>query len=92
MDKSEIEFLKNCLAHTFGGRALIPPPDTWYLSGDTVLTVAEILDGECYFHTTGDVIRYFEKPWKWETDMQEIVDTYEHEDDDEDEADEDTDE
>lgn len=38
----------------------------WYETYDNVVTLAEWLDMLCEFNETSDVIRFFEKPWKWD--------------------------
>ena len=37
----------------------------WYESPDNVYDLAQWLDGEGYFDKTSDMLRFFEKPWKW---------------------------
>ena len=49
----------------------------WYASGDKVLAVARILDDYDTFLDTKNVIRYFEKPWNWEREIQNIIKEYE---------------
>jgi len=80
MDNNDYELFKNCLGHTYEHYKNTCQLDMiWYASHDTQLSVARILDGECYFTETSDVIYFFEKPWKFETDMQELVLEYETE-------------
>ena len=45
----------------------------WYVSADTVHTVALMLEEYGYLHTARDAIYYFEKPYKYETDMRELA-------------------
>ncbi len=82
MDGVDIEYLKNCLENTFKVHGIANASKIWYTSQDTMLTVARILDDEGCFDRTSDVIYYFEKPWKWEQDMQELIEenTEENED------------
>ena len=47
--------------------------DVWYQSYDNCICVANILNAEYRFGDTGDVIYFFEKPWKWETEMKELA-------------------
>ena len=75
MNKSDIEYLKNCLENTSSKIGLMNP-DLWYNNGDSLLTIARILDNEDYFPSTHDVIYFFEKPYKYESDMQEIIDDF----------------
>jgi len=74
MDKTDVEYLRDCLTKTLKGG--MPGGDVWYVSSDTMLTVACILAGECYLSSADDAIRFFEKPWHFQSDMQEIVDEY----------------
>ena len=77
MDKSDIEYLENCLAHTSKQHSLIHNSDKiWYANNDTLLAVARILDEDFSFRDTSCVIDYFEKPYKWEYEMKQIVDNY----------------
>ncbi len=75
MEKSDIEYLKGCLDRTMKGGT--PLGEIWYTGQDAMITVAGILDGECCFSKTGDVISFFEKPHKWESDMQDLVNEFE---------------
>ena len=47
--------------------------DVWYQDHDNRLCVANILNAEYRFGDTCDVIYFFEKPWKWETEMRELA-------------------
>ncbi len=75
MSKDDCEYLKHCLAKTYKGGT--PITDVWYSDGDTTLHVASILDEEGCFPRTRDVIYFFEKPWKWESGMRDLVNDYE---------------
>jgi RIO-like serine/threonine protein kinase len=82
MDKLDIEYLENCLTHTSKQHDIFKESSKiWYVDSDTLITVARILDGECYFREASNAIDFFEKPYKWESEMQEIVDTYKEESD-----------
>ena len=77
MEKADIEYLENCLKRTMkivgiGG-------DIWYKSDETMISVATILDDEGCFRRTSDVIRFFEKPYHCEKEMQELIDDYDEE-------------
>lgn len=37
----------------------------WYHVYDNVYGLAQWLDGFSYFSGTDEMLRYFEKPWKW---------------------------
>ena len=80
MDKSDIEYLERCLESTSKNIGLMNPL-LWYNSGDTMINVANILEDEGYLSTASDAIRFFEKPWKWESDMQDIIDEFKGSDD-----------
>ena len=41
----------------------------WYESPDNVYDLAQWLDGEGYFDKTSDMLRFFEKPWKWDREF-----------------------
>ncbi len=79
MDKDNKLTLQHCLDNTYKVHGILNNNKIWYSSGDTMLTVATILDDEGIFIKTTDVIRFFEKPWKWESDMQELIDEYNEE-------------
>jgi hypothetical protein len=76
IDNNEVETLKECLDNTFKTHGILNHSKVWYETFDTLLSVATILESETYFIKTFDVISFFEKPWKWETDMQELIDEY----------------
>ena len=69
MRPNEKEILTRCLEHTMRGGT--PVDNVWYQNHNDVL--AQILDEECVFIKTEDVVLFFEKPWKWEQDMREIL-------------------
>ena len=73
--KQDAEYLKECLTRTSKQVGLLSP-ELWYASDDTMLSVANILEGECLF-TASDAIRFFEKPYHFESDMQELINTIE---------------
>ncbi len=81
MDNRDREYLEHCLKHTWEHHGLLESNKTWYSSGDTMFTVAIILNDEGYFNKPIDVIRFYEKPWKYESDMREIIKTYNEEND-----------
>lgn len=37
----------------------------WYETHENLVMLATALDAACYFGEPADVIRFFEKPWKW---------------------------
>jgi len=77
MDKSDIEYLDNCLKHTANHHSSWRERNRiWYTSGDTVLTVARILDKGFYFPTTSEVIDFFESPYKFEKMIQGIIEDF----------------
>jgi len=73
MESWEIETLRNCLKNTYEVHGLANASKIWYENGDTMLSVANILEGQDCFIRTSDVIHFFEKPWKWEVDMKELL-------------------
>ena len=73
--KVDAEYLTECLTRTSKLVGLLSP-NLWYASSDTMLSVANILEGECLF-TASDAIRFFEKPYHFESDMQELINTLE---------------
>ncbi len=74
MDKNDYDFIKICLTKTDKNSSRLDK--TWCSNSDTVIAVARILDSDCYFIDTSDVINYFERPYTYEDKMQEILDTY----------------
>jgi vacuolar-type H+-ATPase catalytic subunit A/Vma1 len=77
MDKSDIEYLENCLEHTSKQHNLLTDSNKiWYSNNDTVLSVARILDSDFSFRDTSSVIDFFEKPYKGEYEMRQIVKAY----------------
>lgn len=76
--KDNAEYLRDCLKKTSKQVGLLSP-DLWYLSGDTMLSVANILEDQGYLHSAGDAIRFFEKPYHFESDMAEIAGDLEEE-------------
>lgn len=76
MQNIEKELLKDCLNNTFKKHGIANMDKVWYQTHDTLVSVANILDEEGDFHQTSDVIQFFEKPWKWEHDMQELINDY----------------
>jgi hypothetical protein len=73
LDQSQIDTLKFCLTHTDNRGSLILDKNTWWLSGDNLHSVARILTLAEVLKTRCDVIDFFEAPYKWETDMQKLV-------------------
>lgn len=45
----------------------------WYETHENLVMLATALDDDCRFNETGDVIRFFEKPWKWEPEWDRWV-------------------
>ena len=75
MDKNDYKLLKEYLENTsdkLGRHSSL----LWYKNHDDVMAVARILAEELYLREVKEAISFFEKPWKWESDMQEIIDTY----------------
>ncbi len=78
MDRYDYETLKDCLSHTYNKYDLLNL-NVWYGSDETVLSVARILNSEYRFsgrdtfNSVDNCIDYFESPWKWETDVRELV-------------------
>ena len=60
MNNEDISYLENL-------------PKDWWKSGDTVSTVATILDDYSCFKDTKSVIDYFEKPWKYRHDIDFLI-------------------
>lgn len=73
-DKDDADYLNSCLARTSKKLGLMSP-DLWYTSGDTMQTVARILCHHGYLITAEDAIRFFDKPWGYEEDIKELVDS-----------------
>ena len=73
--KQDAEYLRECLTRTSKTIGLLNP-NLWYASNDTLLSVANILEGEILF-TASDAIRFFEKPYHFEKDMEELIETLE---------------
>ncbi len=67
VDQEDKEYLTECLKHTSN---LLT---AWYISDDTVITVARILAGTGHLRTPELTIDFFEKPSKWERVMKELV-------------------
>ena len=42
----------------------------WHEVSDNVLGLATWLDGFCFFANTTDLLRYFDKPWKWQREYE----------------------
>jgi len=66
-------YLKHCLEHRMERSGLIAKEDVWWMSGDTIITVAKILERYGQFKDIAQVIGYFEKPYKFEQDMKFII-------------------
>jgi hypothetical protein len=77
--KEERDALQYCLDNTFKVHGIANSHKVWYTDNDTMLSVAQILDGECCFRDTGEAVLFFEKPHKWESNMKELVDEYDEE-------------
>lgn len=77
--QSNAEYLRECLTRT-SKRIGLENTNVWYRSSDTLLSVAEILEGEILF-TAADAIRFFEKPWHFENDMAELASEFEGKED-----------
>ena len=41
-------------------------------AGDDLLIAAELLEENGYFNNKQDVIDFFEKPWKWAKELEEL--------------------
>ncbi len=42
----------------------------WYNDTDEIVSFATFLDSESYFESTSHMLRFFEKPWKWNTEYE----------------------
>ena len=71
MDPVEKDFIKTCLTKTADTNT--PVANRWYQDRENMTSIARILDGEFVFNKTSDVVYFMEKPWKWESDMQELL-------------------
>lgn len=60
MDKEDYSYLKTLR------------PD-WWKTQDSLISVASILDYESIFPDTESVIQFFSKPWRWETEIKELI-------------------
>jgi hypothetical protein len=82
MDRYDYETLKDCLSHTYNKFDPLNMK-VWYTSNDTMLSVASILKDEYIFSgdsisaSLNNLLYFFEKPWKWENDIRELVIEYE---------------
>lgn len=76
--KEDYEYLKNLLSI---GSSLNMRDCTkaWYVSRDTVGTVAKILNNYGIFLTINDVISFFKYPRRWEGTIQDLIKEYEKE-------------
>jgi len=77
LDKENYEYLKS-LPSLGIKPTIFDLPKAWYASGDTMFTVARILDKQGIFQKTSQVIDYFEKPRKFEQDIQRLIKEYEN--------------
>ena len=73
--KQDAEYLRECLTRTSRNIGMYTH-NLWYENSDTLLSVAQILEGEILF-TASDAIRFFEKPYHFEKDMTELIETLE---------------
>lgn len=48
-------------------------PAPWYADSDEVLHLAEWLEDRDVFDSVVACLRYFEKPWKWQTERQQMI-------------------
>ena len=77
MNSIDAEYLENCLKHTTKQHNVIHEYDKlWYANGDTLITVARILDKEFNFPTTSEVIDFFESPYKFEKMIEGIIEEF----------------
>jgi hypothetical protein len=69
MDKYDVELLEECKVNP-----------TWWHSFDRILSVASILADEGCFGSGSAAVKnciyYFEKPWKWNTDIKQLLEDY----------------
>lgn len=70
--QDDIDILERHLNHTSNKVGLLSP-DLWYSSNDNMLTVANILESHYYLRSAKHAIRFFEKPWHFESDMSELI-------------------
>lgn len=75
--KDDAKYLRDCLTRTSKQLGLLNP-NHWYVSDDTLLSVAQILEGEILF-TASDATRFFEKPYHFEKDMAELAEEWKNE-------------
>jgi len=61
-------------------KSLLP---RWWESGDTVISVARILNDEGMLTDVDDAITFFEKPWSYGKEIKEIIKNYESTDEEE---------
>lgn len=76
LNKEDYEFLKN-LPHLDNKPDFLDFLKVWYCSDEKVLSVARILNEQGIFRSIDNVIDYFEKPKKWERDIQALIKEYE---------------
>lgn len=77
--QADVEFLEELLTRT-SKQVGFDPKRLWYGSDDVMLRVANLLEDECYLRSASDAIRFFEKPYHFESDMRELIDTLKGED------------
>ena len=76
LDKEDRKYLKNL--PYLGIKPNLPQLLlVWYASDERTLAVARILDKQGIFQNTSQVIDYFEKPRKFEQDIQALIKEYE---------------
>jgi len=75
MDKNNYEYLKGLAL--VGCRDISLLSKKWYNSEDTMISVARILEEEGILNTVDQAITFFEKPYKWERDIQDLIREYE---------------
>ena len=63
MNKEDYEYLKS-----------VSVKDANY---DQMISISRILDSESVFREIDDVINYFEKPYKWASEINELIKEYE---------------
>lgn len=66
-------YLKHCLERRMERPGLIAKEDVWWMSEDTIITVAKILERYGQFKDITQVIDYFERPYNFEQDMKFIA-------------------
>lgn len=76
--KEDYEYLKN-LPNLGVKPSISNLMKVWYVSDETLITVARILNNNGVFPSSDTIIDFFESPRKWTRDIQSLIKEYEQE-------------